>query len=46
MTFFRFAVKAVLTETPENFADMFLMVRGVVRINEYVVEVDDDIDVQ
>ena len=45
MAFFRLAVKAVLTETPENLMDMFLVVRRVVRVNEYVVEVDDDIDV-
>ena len=46
VAFFRLAVKAVLAEMPENFVDMFLMVRRVVGINEYVIKVDDDIDVQ
>src|SRR5271168_3228098 len=45
-TFIRADIKSVLSEASEYFSNMFFVFFGIVRVNEYVVKIDDDADIK
>ena len=45
-TFIRADIKSVLSEASEYFSNVFFVFFGIVRVNEYVVKIDDDADIK
>src|ERR1700761_7019678 len=46
LAFRKFAVKPGFPESPENFSDVFRVLSFIVRINQNVVKVNNDVDIQ
>jgi len=45
-TFLCFGIKTSLAETLEYFFYMLVMLRHIIRVNEYIIQIDHDTDIQ